>query len=104
MTAYRFGDGELLISGNGREEGLYELSSADIILFKRYPEAGSARNILQCRVAEMFEAGDRIGVGLVCGNDKLVAVVVKQAVRDLDIRKGAEVFAAVKATAFRELG
>jgi molybdate transport system ATP-binding protein len=103
MFAYRFGDSELLISGNGREEALYELSSTDIILFKRHPEAISARNLLQCRVAEMFEAGGRIGIGLLCGNDKLVAVVVKQAVRDLEIREGAEVFAAVKATAFREL-
>ncbi len=103
MFAYRFGDSELFISGSGREEALCELSSTDIILFKRHPEAISARNLLQCRVGEMFESGNRIGIGLACGNDTLVAVVVKEAVRDLDIREGAEVYAAIKATAFREL-
>ncbi|MEN6332115.1 MAG: molybdenum ABC transporter ATP-binding protein [Smithella sp.] len=104
MSAYRWGDSELLISGEGREEVLYELSSTDIILFKRHPEAISARNLLKCRVSEMFESGHRIGVGLVCGDEKLVAAVVKEAVRDLEIQEGMEVFAAIKATAFRELG
>lgn len=104
MFAYRFGDSELLISGSGREEVLYELSSTDIILFKRHPEAISARNLLKCRVGEIFEAGNRIGIGLMCGNEKLVAVVVKEAVRDLEIREGVEVYAAIKATAFKQLG
>jgi molybdate transport system ATP-binding protein len=104
MFAYRWGDGELLISGSGREEILYELSSTDIILFKRHPEAISARNLLQCRVGEIFESGHRIGIGLMCGREKLVAAVVKEAVRELEIREGMEVFAAIKATAFRELG
>jgi len=105
MYAYRWGDGELLISGGaGLQETLYELSATDIILFKRHPEAISARNLLKCRVGEMFEAGDRIGIGLECGSDKLVAVVVREAVRDLEIKKGMEIYAAVKATAFRQLG
>ncbi|PKN18584.1 MAG: molybdenum ABC transporter ATP-binding protein [Deltaproteobacteria bacterium HGW-Deltaproteobacteria-6] len=104
MVAYRFGDGELFISGGGRDEALYELSSTDIILFKRHPAAISARNLLKCRVGEIFEAGGRMGIGLLCGNEKLVAVVVKESVDDLEIREGVEVYAAVKATAFRELG
>ncbi|MEN6469675.1 MAG: molybdenum ABC transporter ATP-binding protein [Smithella sp.] len=104
MFAYRFGDRELLISGSGRDEALYELSSTDIILFKRHPEAISARNLLKCRVGEIFEAGGRMGIGLLCGNEKLVAVVVKESVDDLEIREGVEIFAAIKATAFRELG
>ncbi len=104
MSAYHFGDGELLISGEGRQEALYELSSTDIMLFKRHPEAISARNLLQCRVSEIFEAGSRIGVGLACGGEKLVAVIVKEAARDLDIKEGVELFAAIKATAFRQLG
>lgn len=104
LSAYRFGEGELLISGNGREDALYELSSTDIILFKRHPEAISARNLLKCRVGEMFNAGGRVGIGLVCGSEKLVAVIVEEAVRDLEIREGMDVFAAVKATAFRQLG
>ncbi|MEN6373732.1 MAG: molybdenum ABC transporter ATP-binding protein [Smithella sp.] len=104
MLAYRWGDGELLISGNGGEEALFELSSTDIILFKRHPEAISARNLLQCRVSEMFETGNRIGVVLMCGGEKLVALIVKESVDELEIKEGVEVFAAIKATAFRELG
>lgn len=104
MSAYIFGNGELFISGEDRREALYELSSTDIMLFKRHPEAISARNLLQCRVCEMFEAGGRIGVGLECGGEKLVAVIVKEAARDLEIKEGVELFAAIKATAFRQLG
>ena len=103
MSSYRWGDNELLISGNGGEEALFELSSTDIILFKRHPEAISARNLLKCCVSEMFEAGSRIGVVLAGGGEKLVAVIVKESVNELEIKEGAEVFAAVKATAFRQL-
>ncbi len=104
LTAYRFGGGELLISGNGEPEALYELSSTDIMLFKRHPEAISARNLLPCRVCEIREVDGRIAVSLAYGGDKLVAAVVKESVRDLDIREGTEIFAAIKATAFRQLG
>lgn len=104
MSAYRFGNCELFISGEGMQEALYELSSTDLMLFKRHPEAISARNLLQCRVSEMFEAGSGIGVVLTCGREKLVAVIVKEAARDLEIREGVELFAAIKATAFRQLG
>lgn len=104
LSAYRFGDAQLLISGESRENALFELSSTEIILFKRHPEAVSARNLLQCRVSTMFAAGDRIGVELACGGEKLIAVIVQEAVRDLEIKEGVEVFAAIKATAFRKLG
>ncbi|MEN6623442.1 MAG: molybdenum ABC transporter ATP-binding protein [Smithella sp.] len=104
MTAYQFGNRELFISGESRQEALYELSSTDIMLFKRHPEAISARNLLQCRVCEMFEAGGRIGVGLDCGGEKLVAAIVKEAARDLNITEGVVLYAAIKATAFRQLG
>ena len=104
LSIYDFGDTQLLISGDGQEEALYELSSTDIILFKRHPEAISARNLLHCHVSEMFEAGTRVGIELACGNDKLVAEIVKESVRDLEIREGMEIFAAIKATAFRKLG
>jgi molybdate transport system ATP-binding protein len=105
LVAYPWGDGEVLISGGSmQEEALYELSSTDIILFKRHPEAISARNLLKCRVGEVFEAGSRMGVELTCGHEKLVAVVVKESIRELEITEGAEIFAAMKATAFRQLG
>lgn len=105
LFSYRWGAGELFISaGSDQQEALFELSSKDIILFKKHPEAISARNLLKCRVAGVFEAGNRNGIELECGGDRLIAEVVRQAADDLDIREGGEIFAAIKASAFRKLG
>ena len=82
---------------------MFELSSKDIILFKRHPEAASARNMLSCRVAGIFDADGRVGVELDCGGETLVAQVVAEAVRDLGLKPGSEVIAVIKATAFRRL-
>ena len=105
MHAYRWGDGELFISGRGDlGEALFELPSTDIILFKNHPGAISARNLLKSRVIELSEAGSRVNVGLQCGTEKLVAVVVHEAVEELEIKEGMEIYAAIKATAFKQLG
>ena len=53
LFAYRWGDGELLISaGNDEAEAVFEISSKDMILFKRHPEAISARNLFRCKVVD----------------------------------------------------
>lgn len=105
MYAYAWGDTELFISGgNGPLEALYEIPASDIILFKRHPEAISARNLLKCRVSEVFKTGSRVGVGLECGGEKLVAVVTMEALQELGIEEGMEIYAAIKAAAFRQLG
>jgi molybdate transport system ATP-binding protein len=105
LNAYNWGNVPLFIAGNSDlPETLFELPSTDIILFKRHPEAISARNLLQCRVAYVFETGATLGVELECGGEHLVAAIVKQAAQDLGIVKGSEVYAAIKATAFRQLG
>ncbi|HLO24813.1 MAG TPA: molybdenum ABC transporter ATP-binding protein [Geobacteraceae bacterium] len=105
LFAYPWGGGELLVSFRTKQaDPLLELSSKDMILFKKHPEAISARNLLQCRVAGLFEAGNRIGVELDCGGERLVAEVARQAAWELGIAKGVEIFAAIKASAFRELG
>jgi molybdate transport system ATP-binding protein len=104
-AVFKWGDQELMISSQGEnDENLFELSSREIMLFKRHPEAISARNLLRCTVADVFEAGPRVGVELDCGGeDRLIAEVVKEAVVELSIKKGGEIFAAIKATAFRKL-
>jgi molybdate transport system ATP-binding protein len=105
LFAYRWSGGELLISaGNDQPEALFELSSKDIILFKRHPEAISARNLLRGTVVRTFVSGNRIGVELACGDQRLVAEVADQAVKELDIVAGGELFLAIKASAFRRLG
>jgi len=104
LFAYRWGGQELFISsGKEQKEGLFELSSREIILFKRHPEAISARNLLKCRVRDTFETGPRTGVEMDCGGECLVAEVVKKAAEELSITKGSEIYAAIKATAFRRL-
>jgi len=104
LYAYRWGAGELLVSAGNETEGVFELSSKDIILFKKHPEATSARNLLRCTVANTFAAGTRIGVELACGDRSLVAEITHQAARDLEVAPGGELFAAIKASAFRRLG
>lgn len=105
LYAYAWGDNEVFVSGgSGSEEALFDLPATDIILFKGHPEATSARNLLKCRVAELFTAGGRIGVGMECGAERLVAVVTREAVQELKIEEGMEIYAAIKAAAFRELG
>jgi len=106
LYAYTWGGQQLITSaGDDEKEGLFELSSTDIMLFKSHPEAVSARNLLKCRVVGTFDAGNRVGVDLECNGDgHLVAEVVPQAAEELGIKAGVEVYAAIKATAFRKLG
>ncbi|HEY6873226.1 MAG TPA: molybdenum ABC transporter ATP-binding protein [Geobacteraceae bacterium] len=105
LYAYPWGSGELILSFRARHpDSLFELSSKDIILFKKHPEAISARNLLRCSVAGLFESGNRTGVELDCGGERLIGEVARQAARELEIRTGGEIFAAIKASAFRELG
>jgi len=105
LPVYHWGDSQLLVSGSSDLlEALLELSSTDIILFKRHPEAISARNLLKCRVADVFGTAYRLGVELECGGQCLIAEISRQAAEDLGIIKGIEIYAAIKATAFRWLG
>ncbi|MGD0229118.1 MAG: molybdenum ABC transporter ATP-binding protein [Syntrophorhabdales bacterium] len=105
LNVYAWGNQQLFISStNDQPETLFELSSRDIILFAGRPQAISARNLLRCVVIGVFEAGNNIGIDLDCGGSRLVAEVVRQAADELDIRPGGEVYAAIKATAFRKLG
>ena len=105
LHTFAWGGRQLLLSAAPKSEaGLYELSSRDIILFKQHPEAISARNLLKGRVVTTFESGGKTGVELACGDDRLIAEVVHEAAVELDIRTGVELFAAVKASAFRPLG
>ncbi|MEI7816932.1 MAG: molybdenum ABC transporter ATP-binding protein [Desulfuromonadales bacterium] len=105
MCAYHWKGGELLLSAGNRDtiSGLFELSSKDIMLFKKHPEAISARNLLHCTVAGLFESASKIGVELKCGDGMLVAEIVPEAVRELEIEKDCLVYAAIKASAFRRL-
>ncbi len=104
-SVYCWEGGELVLPRGEQEAsgGLFELSSKDIILFKRHPEAISARNLLKCTVVSLFESGSRTGVELAMGQGRLIAEIVPAAARDLEIVPGGTLFAAIKASAFRRL-
>jgi molybdate transport system ATP-binding protein len=105
LYAYRWGDQELFVSSDSSlAETLFELSSTDIILFKRHPEAISARNLLKGTVVDIFDTGARVGVELKCGDGRLIAEIVKEAANELELARGVEIYAAIKAVAFRRLG
>jgi molybdate transport system ATP-binding protein len=105
MCAYRWKDNELLLSSGNQDSinGLFELSSKDIILFKKHPEAISARNLLRCTVVGLFDSGSKLGVELQIGEGKLVSEIVAAAARELEILQGSVIYAAIKASAFRRL-
>jgi len=104
LYVYRWGGVELFVSaGNDNPSALFELSSRDIILFKKHPEAISARNLLKCTVVDTFPSGNKVGVELRCGTQTLVAEVVVQAADDLAIQAQTEIYAVVKASSFRRL-
>lgn len=104
LLLYSWGSSGLLISETDEQkDAVFELSSKDIILFKNHPEAISARNLLKCTVVGTFVSGNRVGVELECGGERLIAEVVSQAAHELGIRAGSEVYAAIKASAFRKI-
>jgi len=104
LWIYRWGDLELTAAEPGKEgENIFELGAKDITLFKKNPEATSARNLIACRATALFGEGNRVGVELNCAGERLVSQIVPEAVRDLGIREGAEITAVVKASALRRL-
>lgn len=101
---YQWGDTPLFLTESGKPgANLFELPSREITLFKRHPEASSARNLLHCTVTDLFTVENRVGVELSCGSEKLICQIVPEAVTELGIQKGEPVVAAIKASAFRKL-
>ncbi len=104
LWAYSWGDAELILTEEGaHEENIFELDAREILLFKRHPEATSARNLLPCVVRRIFSVGNRVRVELECGDQPLVAQIVPEAIRDLELAEGKMVVAVIKASAFRRI-
>lgn len=104
LFSYDWGENRLILTEPGAaEENLFELDAREILLFKRHPEATSARNLLQCRVEQVYMSGNRARVELACGGEHLIAQIVPESVRELEIEKGCQVVAAIKASAFSRI-
>jgi len=104
LFRYNWGDISIILTEPpDGEENFFELDSRDILLFKRHPEATSARNLLKCTVTDIYSCGNRVRVALACGNEHLIAQIVPESVRELEIKKDAMVVAAIKASAFKKI-
>lgn len=104
MLGYRWGDNELLLTDHKPPgAGLFELSSKEVLLFKNHPHALSARNLFKARIRELSPMGGMVAVTLTCGTAELIAQVVREAALELNLTVGAEVYVAIKASAFRRL-
>lgn len=103
LFRYRFGHGQLLMWEQGGVDTVFELSSKDIMLLRGQPQAISARNLLHCTVKVLHEVENRIGVELDCGGERLIATVMRQAANELGLSSGDEIWAVIKASAFRRL-
>lgn len=104
LFAYKWGEVTLILTENGiNPENFFELDAREILLFKRHPEATSARNLLKCRVSQIYASGNRVRVELECGGKTLIAQIVPDSVKELGIEKGCSVVAAIKASAFKPL-
>ncbi|WP_321367403.1 molybdenum ABC transporter ATP-binding protein [uncultured Desulfuromusa sp.] len=104
LLGYRWGENELLLTAHEHpQEGLFELSSKDVLLCKKHPHAMSARNLLIGTITGIMTQGGTVGVELNCGGESLMAQVVREAAIELDLDIGKTVYAAIKASAFRRL-
>jgi molybdate transport system ATP-binding protein len=104
LLCYRWGAVSLmLVKTRDPSSGEFALNSRDILLFKKHPEATSARNMLPCTVRRTYHADWLVGVELDCRGNTLIAEIVPQSLEEMDIRPGSEVVAVFKASAFQRL-
>ncbi len=104
LAVYRWGDADLAIaSDGGSREKVFELSADNILLMRDHPGGISARNLFPCRVERLHDLGSRTGVELSCGKERLIAAVMRETAPELGIFPGVSIYAAIKASAFREV-
>jgi molybdate transport system ATP-binding protein len=104
LWSYQWGDARLVLTEHAEnDENIFELDAREILLFKRHPEATSARNLLPCTVRKLFTVGNRVRVELQCGSRELIVQIVPESMRELGLEEGKEVVAVIKASAFCRL-
>jgi len=104
LWSYQWGEARLVLTEYAEsQDNIFELDSREILLFKRHPEATSARNLLPCKVGKMFTVGNRVRVELQCGSQQLIVQIVPESMRELELVEGKDVVAVIKASVFRRL-
>ena len=104
LLGYRWGRNELLLKVQAKpESGYFALSSKDILLFRKHPQALSARNLIPGTVTELMTHRGGVAVKLDCQGENLIAEVVREATAELELTAGRTIYLAIKASAFRRL-
>lgn len=104
LLSYQWGDISLmLLKRRDPAAGQFVLNSRDILLFRKHPEATSARNMLPCTVRKTYQTDWLVGVELDCQGNTLIAEIVPQSLEEMDIRPGSKIIAVFKASAFQKL-
>lgn len=104
LLRYHWGDIPLMVVKTHEvSPGQFSLSSRDILLFKKHPQATSARNMLPCTVRATYQTEWLVGVELDCNGNTLIAEIVPQSVHEMDIKPGCNLVAVFKASAFQRL-
>lgn len=93
----------MLVKNEPPVPGHFRLNSRDILLFKKHPEATSARNMLPCRVKSTYQTNWLTGIELDCQGQALIAEIVPQSVQEMGLEIGSEVVAVFKASAMERL-
>lgn len=105
LVSYRWGETKIMLMKTKTvQEGHFSLGARDILLFKKDPEAASARNMLSCKVRKIFQTDDwLVGVELDCHGSTLIAEIVPQSISEMRIKPGTALIAVIKASAFHRL-
>ncbi len=105
LVSYSWGATNLMLMKTKTVQGgQFSLGARDILLFKKHPEAASARNMLSCTVRKTFKTDDwLVGVELDCHGNTLIAEIVPQSITEMRIKPGTALVAVIKASAFQRL-
>lgn len=104
LLSYKWGEASLMLLKTKKPQaGTFSINSRDILLFKKDPEATSARNMLHCTVKNTYETDWLTGIELDCKGQTLIAEIVPQSLKELGLKPGSEIVAVFKASAFERL-
>ena len=103
LTELSFSGGRILMPGNLGVLGQVirlRIPAQDVILAREAPRDVSALNVLPVTISGIEQGrGPGVAVGLLAGQDRLLARVTRRSLQRMDLAVGQQVFAIIKATA-----
>ncbi|MEL6840680.1 MAG: molybdenum ABC transporter ATP-binding protein [Pseudomonadota bacterium] len=103
LTELAFSGGRLMMPGNLGKLGQtlrLRIPAQDVILAREIPKGLSALNILPVRITGLEQGrGPGVAVGLLAGQDKLLARVTRRSLQRMELAVGQDIYAIIKATA-----